>query len=790
MCSTGSYHEVWKFGNLEGQSTPPQTTSIMKTTNGKTTPDFSLTPSRTTPFSPASTFEAKPGSPTNETVLPPVSQAVNFTETSLTKESVAFTTTSASLTISDDGHTFFTPTTGTATSISSALPNTTSIDTQKLCDTIQHSENFTKDRHAANLAFHGSLDLLNVTCNSCDWKKETNTLSHLTECQTYNITAKFSKDCKKSFSINVPISDNKQLNATSTNTTITLFWDTDDNCELKYSYCCFQKGNESSRISYDLCKSQPLFEVLKPNTNYKCNSTFKASRFLKTPVTRTLEITTDYGIPDQPKSCLPNSTKENITVAWSAPQNLRNGPIHGYNIQINATISDSKVPQPMRENNNMQYTWIGLQPYTMYTVKVWAYTKKKNNELLEGDPCTYSIRTLPTQPSPLKKLELSISSDGNNVVEVSCAGPDKLNGPHFLYTLTWDSGDKQNYSSCKFKVDNLSFLKTYNFEVSYGICFQWTLFSEKISGKITTKYDTKAVIGFLAFLIIVTVLALLLVLYKIYILNRKNSRDEEEGVRLVTRDDERHMKNIDPIPAELLWEAYKRKIADEGRLFLDEFQSIPRVFGKYPIREARKPYNQNKNRYIDILPYDYNRVELNTSPGEQGYDYINASYIDVSPKEETIDDFWRMIWEQKATIVVMVTRCEEGSKRRDKSAGRDVTHIQFTSWPDHGVPDDPHLLLKLRRRVNTLSNFFSGPIVVHCSAGVGRTGTYIGIDAMLEALEAEGRVDVYGYIAKLRRQRCLMVQVERLPLYKNWQNQKAGKKEENRQKNRSATVIP
>uniref|UniRef100_A0A8C6VQT2 Receptor-type tyrosine-protein phosphatase C n=1 Tax=Naja naja TaxID=35670 RepID=A0A8C6VQT2_NAJNA len=359
------------------------------------------------------------------------------------------------------------------------------------------------------------------------------------------------------------------------------------------------------------------------------------------------------------------------------------------------------------------------------------------------------------------------------------------------------------------------------------------------------------------------------------------------------KDDERHMKNIDPIPAELLWEAYKRKIADEGRLFLDEFQSIPRVFGKYPIREARKPYNQNKNRYIDILPYDYNRVELNTSPGEQGYDYINASYIDgfkemkkyiaaQGPKEETIDDFWRMIWEQKATIVVMVTRCEEGSKvkcakywpsmeeetasygniivsineckvcpdyiiqklhinhRRDKSAGRDVTHIQFTSWPDHGVPDDPHLLLKLRRRVNTLSNFFSGPIVVHCSAGVGRTGTYIGIDAMLEALEAEGRVDVYGYIAKLRRQRCLMVQVEaqyilihhalveyvqfgetevfvselpnylsqmkkkdslsdpslleaefqRLPLYKNWQNQKAGKKEENRQKNRSATVIP
>ncbi|XP_026556240.1 receptor-type tyrosine-protein phosphatase C [Pseudonaja textilis] len=873
---------------INGQTTAPQTTSIMKATNGKTTPDFSLTPSRTTPFSPASTFEAKPGSPTNETVPPPVSQAVNFTETSLTKESVAFTATSASLTISDDENTFFTPTTGTATSISSGLPNTTSIDTQNLCANIQLSKDFTKDRHAANLKFDGSLDLLNVTCISCDWEKETNTLSHLTECQTYNITAKFSKDCEKKFSINVPISDNKQLNATVTNITINLFWDTDDKCELKYSYCCFPKGNESSAICDEGKKSQYLFKVL-PNTNYTCNSSIQGLRFLNKPVRQTHELTTDYGIPDPPKSCPLYPTKESVTVAWSAPQNLRNGPIHGYNIKILNAETD-RILRSMRENNNMHHKMTDLEPYTEYKVMVWAYTEKKNNLLLEGDPCISTTTTLPTQPSPLKKLELSISKDGNNIVEVSCVGPEKLNGPQSVYTLKWDSGDKKSFNNCKFKVDNLSFLKTYTFQVLVSNGYYST---EPISEKITTKYDIKAVIGFLAFLIIVTVLALLLVLYKIYILNRKNSSDEEEGVRLVTRDDERHMKNIDPIPAELLWEAYKRKIADEGRLFLDEFQSIPRVFSKYPIKEARKPYNQNKNRYIDILPYDYNRVELNTSPGEQGYDYINASYIDgfkemkkyiaaQGPKEETIDDFWRMIWEQKATIVVMVTRCEEGNKvkcakywpsmeeetasygdiivsineckmcpdyiirklhinhRRDKSAGRDVTHIQFTSWPDHGVPDDPHLLLKLRRRVNTLSNFFSGPIVVHCSAGVGRTGTYIGIDAMLEALEAEGRVDVYGYIAKLRRQRCLMVQVEaqyilihhalveyvqfgetevfvselpnylsqmkkkdslsepslleaefqRMPLYKNWQNQKAGRKEENRQKNRSATVIP
>lgn len=77
-------------------------------------------------------------------------------------------------------------------------------------DAISLIPTFTDDRHAANLTFHGSLDLLNVICfdEKCDWKKKTITLSNLEECQTYNIIAKFSEDCEKPFSINVPISGN------------------------------------------------------------------------------------------------------------------------------------------------------------------------------------------------------------------------------------------------------------------------------------------------------------------------------------------------------------------------------------------------------------------------------------------------------------------------------------------------------------------------------------------------------------------------------------------------------
>uniref|UniRef100_A0A8C6SRG0 protein-tyrosine-phosphatase n=1 Tax=Neogobius melanostomus TaxID=47308 RepID=A0A8C6SRG0_9GOBI len=396
--------------------------------------------------------------------------------------------------------------------------------------------------------------------------------------------------------------------------------------------------------------------------------------------------------------------------------------------------------------------------------------------------------------------------------------------------------------------------------------------------------NDKALIGFLVFLILITSLALLVVLYKIYILRRRKSHNMHEHERLL---------NVEPIPADALLDTYKKKLADEGRLFLAEFQSIPRIFSKFSMKEAKKNWNAIKNRYVDILPYDYNRVQLTTGNGEPGCDYINASFIDgykeakkyiaaQGPKEETITDFWRMVWEQKSSVIVMVTRCEEGSRvkcaeywpsmergaeifeefvvkvnsedhcpdytirhlsltnKREKNTEREVTHIQFLSWPDHGVPGDPHLLLKLRRRVNAFKNLFSGPIVVHCSAGVGRTGTYISIDAMMEGLEAEGRVDIYGYVVQLRRQRCLMVQVEaqyiliyqallehnqfgeteislselhstlstlkeqsteeestlmheefqRMPVYKNWRTYNAGITEENKQKNRSSTVIP
>uniref|UniRef100_A0A8C5Z9V8 Receptor-type tyrosine-protein phosphatase C n=1 Tax=Marmota marmota marmota TaxID=9994 RepID=A0A8C5Z9V8_MARMA len=537
------------------------------------------------------------------------------------------------------------------------------------------------------------------------------------------------------------------------------------------------------------------------------------------------------------------------------------------------------------EMNQSKYNLRNLKPFQKYSVSLYAFVIAKIQRNGNATQCEFQTQA---------GCKLSVTQMGDNSLSVKCSQPKEINGPnngsYYLEVKTGGSLMEKKDKKCEFYLHDLYYSTEYELKVYFN---NGILSGKPVIKYQSTSYNSKALIAFLAFLIIVTSIALLVVLYKIYDLHKKRSSNLDEAQELVERDDEKQLMNVEPIHADNLLETYKRKIADEGRLFLAEFQSIPRVFSKFSIKDARKPFNQNKNRYVDILPYDYNRVELSEINGDAGSNYINASYIDgfkeprkyiaaQGPRDETVDDFWRMIWEQKATVIVMVTRCEEGNRnkcaeywpsmeegtrafgdvivkiyehkkcpdyiiqklsitnKKEKNTGREVTHIQFTSWPDHGVPEDPHLLLKLRRRVNAFSNFFSGPIVVHCSAGVGRTGTYIGIDAMLEGLEAEGKVDVYGYVVKLRRQRCLMVQVEaqyilihqalveynqfgetevnlselhlclhnmkkrdppsepspleaefqRLPSYRSWRTQHIGNQEENKKKNRNSNVIP
>uniref|UniRef100_A0AAV2KNG8 Receptor-type tyrosine-protein phosphatase C n=1 Tax=Knipowitschia caucasica TaxID=637954 RepID=A0AAV2KNG8_KNICA len=545
--------------------------------------------------------------------------------------------------------------------------------------------------------------------------------------------------------------------------------------------------------------------------------------------------------------------------------------------------SRSSGPMPLGENS---CTVRDLEAYTDYICEVITmYNRSVKHRETERVKTSHGI------PDRVGKLTLEVFENNGFTVKCPTMNQKQMRGRIILYKselkLNNQEVQSKTNNSCYFEYRDLQYSTTYRVEVRAHNGF---VSGEPSSKAVDTRFNDKALIGFLVFLILVTSVALLVVLYKIYVLRRRKSLNVSDGYPLITQEEERLLP-VEPIEADELLDTYKKKLADEARLFLAEFQSIPRVFSKFTMKEAKKNCNAIKNRYVDILPYDYNRVQLSTGNGETGCDYINASFIDgyreakkyiaaQGPKEETITDFWRMVWEQKSSVIVMVTRCEEGNRvkcaeywpsldreaeifeefvvklnsedqcpdytirrlsltnKREKNSEREVTHIQFLSWPDHGVPGEPHLLLKLRRRVNSFKNLFSGPIVVHCSAGVGRTGSYIGIDALMEGLEAERRLDIYGYVVQLRRQRCLMVQVEaqyilihqallehnqfgeteleleelhsslstmreqsedsslmveefqRMPTYKNWRTSNTGLMEENQKKNRTPTVLP
>ncbi|XP_077445155.1 receptor-type tyrosine-protein phosphatase delta-like isoform X47 [Stigmatopora argus] len=269
------------------------------------------------------------------------------------------------------------------------------------------------------------------------------------------------------------------------------------------------------------------------------------------------------------------------------------------------------------------------------------------------------------------------------------------------------------------------------------------------------------------------------------------------------------MANHPPIPVMDLAEHLEQLKANDNLKFSQEYESID-PGQQFTWEHSNLEVNKPKNRYANVIAYDHSRVLLSAIDGIPGSDYINANYVDGYRKQnayiatqgslpETFGEFWRMIWEQRSAVVVMMTKLEERSRvkcdqywptratetygliqvtlldtvelatycvrtfalfKNGSSEKREVRQFQFTAWPDHGVPEHPTPFLAFLRRVKACNPPDAGPMVVHCSAGVGRTGCFIVIDAMLERIKHEKTADIYGHVTLMRAQRNYMVQTE------------------------------
>ncbi|XP_032668444.1 phosphatidylinositol phosphatase PTPRQ isoform X2 [Odontomachus brunneus] len=269
-----------------------------------------------------------------------------------------------------------------------------------------------------------------------------------------------------------------------------------------------------------------------------------------------------------------------------------------------------------------------------------------------------------------------------------------------------------------------------------------------------------------------------------------------------------------PVPAPFTRKkfiAHCQQLIDNPGKLSNEFRLLQTlsVDLQMPTNAACLQANRKKNRYSDILPYDFSRVKLDVIDNDPNTDYINASFIRgytgedeyiacQGPKEETTYDFWRMVDQYNINIIVMLTQLIEKGKEKchqyyptiretfryenmtirctseldfrtytqrtlvlqKENKKRSIIQLHFKDWPDHDVPEDFDPMINfcqiMRRNITANKGF----VVVHCSAGIGRTGTLIAIDILLQHLRDNRKLDVFGTVYRLRHQRINMVQRE------------------------------
>nr|XP_031537999.1 receptor-type tyrosine-protein phosphatase H [Vicugna pacos] len=582
-----------------------------------------------------------------------------------------------------------------------------------------------------------------------------------------------------------------------TSSSITLRWEAPSGLDQQnYTYWVQWTGRNNKTESRNTTDTVFTAEGLDPGSSYEFSVWVEKDGL--TSFKKTLKTTTDIPLESGDPIETMCTANTSFTVEGLEPGTLykfsvwaeKNG-VNSSRVTLNATTGERQLlgdPIETMCTANTSFTVEGLEPGTLYKFSVWAGKNGVNSSRVTLNAAT--------DPSPASIMSCISASGGYGVI------------------LTW-SCPPGGYEAFKVKVGKQQFSQNGS-SCGKGVSLSGLRPAQAYAATVTTIWDGRearsasvtcrtestvvivgAIVGVLLFLILVGLL--------VFFLKKRCKKSEKKQAHrdLICRD----------IRAEDFAEHVRNNEMDSGYGFAVEYQQLDLEDHSQSQIMASAPENSIKNRYRNVLPYDWSRVPLTPLPGEPGSEYINASFIPglwnpqefiaaQGPLSQTVGDFWRLVWEQQSHTLVMLTNCVEsgrvkcehywpldsqpcthgqlqvtlvGEEVMENWTVRDlklwhmaerralsVRQFHYVTWPDHGVPHSPDPVLAfwkmLRQWLDQSTE--GGPPIVHCSAGVGRTGTLIALDVLLRQLECEGVVGAFSYMRKMRESRPLMVQTE------------------------------
>ncbi|EYC33091.1 hypothetical protein Y032_0002g594 [Ancylostoma ceylanicum] len=599
------------------------------------------------------------------------------------------------------------------------------------------------------------------------------------------------------------------------------------------------------------CKYGPL----KPNRNYTITVWAENSAGRSSPLVFPKHCITNYAQPDVVEKPITstNSNHTSFNLAFNSKPDDTNGPISCYYIGIvpllkNVSLEILPPPQEIVMDTVSKAFNNNLHPLAAEKKRFFAYIAESYTDYpmdtVIGDgrgvagmkPC--SVLYLSRYKAEDVVLRPGLKYTGFLIVRVDKDDKEEVQGG-------------AQYSRVLDPLRPRSYRQLHLSGPAYGFSgyFKPVFLEPEDEGSVLGTFFT-VLVPLLVFLTMASVLAL-------FVLHKRGevsqwchwlwmSKDSSVGAeRTLLRPSAYHAIAVDDLPSE-----YLMRHRDSDFLFAQEYEALPHY--KLDATASAKKENACKNRYNDIRAFDATRVKLRVINEDENSDYINANFVKgwddrktfiaaQAPLDTTISDFWRMIWEQDARLIVMVAnlfeknrqqctkywpddqatrygdllispreasyfadyaiRCfdmeptNERFNRMSPGARSDVGSVEstpgseyanvpsvrhsnghaetsfvgtgtsrrvvqyhFTNWNDYKAPECSTGLLRFLNRLRELPEFNEYPVVIHCSAGVGRTGTFIAIDSMLDQCAAQGKADIFNFVAGLRKQRNLMVQ--------------------------------